>query len=78
MANALYKEVVKTLSDYVGPERAKTAFDRQFKHCGGTEDTITRQQFGQIVNYVIGAAGVWLGGDKARVAEMTSKLKVLA
>jgi len=76
MANVLYTEVIKTLSGFVGPERAKTAFDRQFKHCGGTEDTITRDQFGQIMNYVIGAAGVWLGGDKAKVAEMTSKLKV--
>lgn len=75
MANVLYTEVVNTLAVYIGPERAKTAFDRQFKHCSSTEDTITRQQFGQIMNYVAGAAGVWLGGDKAKVAEMTAKLK---
>ena len=78
MANAVYDQLFRTVSAFIGDEKAKVSIDRQLERCRATPDNLTVNQLRDVMNFLIGATTLYLYPDKTKQQELTSKLKALA
>ena len=77
MANALYQRLFRTVSEYIGEEKAEGSIGRQLTRCDATADTLNTDHLRELMNFLIGATTLPLHPDKEKKAELTDKLKAL-
>jgi hypothetical protein len=77
MPNVLYRNLLETVSSFIGEDKADTVLKRQLERCDATPDTVTADNLKALMNFVIGGAGLYLHPDKAKQAELTGKIKSL-
>lgn len=78
MANALYNDLFRVVSEYIGDERAKTTLVRQLERSQATPDSVTKTDLNEVMNFLIGGTTLYLYPDKAKQAELKAKLQTFA
>ena len=77
VANTLYRNLVATVSSYIGPQKAEASIGRQLLRCQATSESVTAENLRAILNHVIGATTLHLAPDKVKQQELTEKLKAI-
>ena len=71
MANALYQRLFRTVSEYIGEEKAEGSIGRQLTRCDATgADTLNTDHLRELMNFLIGATTLPLHPDKEKKAEL--------
>ena len=65
MANALYKDLFRVVSGYIGDERATTTLVRQLERNKATPDSVTKADLSEVMNFLVGGATLYLSGVRA-------------
>jgi hypothetical protein len=77
MPSLVYTNVVNTVSQYLAADKAVDCINRQVAHCNATPDSFSKEQYREVLSRVVGASTMWIG-DKAKQAELKTKLEALA
>ncbi len=77
MASATYNQVLKTISDYVGQEKAEGALIRQLEKAGFTPDSLDGAALKSILSKIQGVATLYIE-DEAKQKELENKLAAIS
>jgi hypothetical protein len=77
MPSPLFQSLVKTVSDFTGPEKAAGAIERRLKDCSATPDSFGKEHLQKILPQLIVAAGLYVT-DAAKKDQLAAKIKALA
>jgi hypothetical protein len=77
MENELYQRVVRLIASYIGEDKAKRAVGRQVQKANAKPETLTVAELRTILEYLIGAATLYLHPDKNRQEQLAASLKEL-
>lgn len=77
MPSPTYEKTIAVLKGYIPEDRAISVLQRQLERCGATTDNFDGAHYAQVVNFIIGAATIYLLGNKLLRDELKDKLRVI-
>ncbi len=77
MPSSHYQRLLTLVIPYIGEEKATGAIGRQLKHCNGTPETFSADDFQKITAHVIGATTLYVR-DAAQKQQLIDQLKAFA
>lgn len=77
MPSPTYEQTIAVLKGYIPEDRAVSVLQRQLERCGATTDNFNSAHYAQVINFIIGAATIYLLGNKLLRDELKDKLRVI-